>query len=272
MKKNIFSDNRKSSKGFYTALGISAVMIGSACYFAYDQGEKLSEELTAKNSISEDSAVDNKVTDIPKITVAEYHVPTTTPQIYTTPVFEPLEEYEEPVFSEEVPEPQEVFDEVQEQEEEVFYEEPEEVPVNVGMAKLENVKPPLADISNILTVFSGTELVKNETTGSWQTHNGTDISAEVGAEVYSVSNGQVKSIKNDSIWGVTVVIDHYNGFESKYCSLSEDLAVQEGDQLLSGDLIGFVGNTADIESALNPHLHIEIKQNGIYIDPMNVLQ
>lgn len=35
---------KKGSKGFYAALGISAVMIGSACFFAYDQGEKLKEK------------------------------------------------------------------------------------------------------------------------------------------------------------------------------------------------------------------------------------
>ena len=46
MKK--FSDNSKGSKGFYAALGISAVMIGSACYFAYDQSEKMTDNLTAK--------------------------------------------------------------------------------------------------------------------------------------------------------------------------------------------------------------------------------
>ena len=45
VKKNLLSDKKhcKGSKGFYTALGISAVMIGSACIFAYQQGEKLTD-------------------------------------------------------------------------------------------------------------------------------------------------------------------------------------------------------------------------------------
>ena len=39
--------------------------------------------------------------------------------------------------------------------------------------------------------------------------------------------------------------------------------------VVSGDLLGTVGGTADIESAVAPHLHIEMKHNGSYIDPMS---
>ena len=59
MKKNLLSDSRKGTKGFYAALGISAVMVGSACYYAYDQSKELTEQLTAKNSITEQAAVDD---------------------------------------------------------------------------------------------------------------------------------------------------------------------------------------------------------------------
>ena len=71
VKKNIFSDNndKKSSKGFYAALGISAVMIGSACYFAYDQGNDLNDKKRPEDIISvPEAAVDNKSTGIPKTT------------------------------------------------------------------------------------------------------------------------------------------------------------------------------------------------------------
>ena len=62
VKKNLLSDKKhgKGSKGFYTALGISAVMIGSACIFAYQQGEKLTDrQLKAQQDleISEEEAV-----------------------------------------------------------------------------------------------------------------------------------------------------------------------------------------------------------------------
>ncbi len=265
MKKKIFSDNSKGSKGFYAALGISAIMIGSACYFAYDQGEKLTEEFTAQNSISEsEAAVDRKIDNIPKITTAYKPVTQTTakvpmatappvataPPIITTAVVEMIEDYEQPI------------DVDAEIEQETVY---------VGVSKMENVKAPLADMDNILAMFSGGELVKSITTGSWQTHNGIDIEAEVGSEVYAVSNGEIMEINNDPVWGVTVLLDHHNGYVTRYCGLSNGLEVQLGDMMVSGDLIGTVGNTADIESALSPHLHIEILHNGNYIDPLSEL-
>lgn len=263
MKKKIFSDNSKGSKGFYTALGISAIMIGSACYFAYDQGEKLTEEFTAQNSISEsEAAVDRKIDNIPKITTAYKPVTQTTakvsaatappvataPPIITTAVVEIIEDYEQPVDV-----------------------EIEQETVYVGASKMENVKAPLSDMDNVLAMFSGGELVKSITTGSWQTHNGIDIAAEVGSEVYAVSNGEIMEIDNDPVWGVTVLLDHHNGYVTRYCGLSNGLEVQLGDMMVSGDLIGTVGNTADIESALSPHLHIEILHNGNYIDPLSEL-
>ena len=69
MKKNPFSENniKKSSKGFYAALGISAVMIGSACYFAYDQGQKLKDNPSSDQIISvPETPVDQKYAGVPK--------------------------------------------------------------------------------------------------------------------------------------------------------------------------------------------------------------
>ncbi|MDE5937440.1 MAG: M23 family metallopeptidase [Ruminococcus sp.] len=263
----MFSDNSKGSKGFYAALGISAIMIGSACYFAYDQGEKLTEELTAQNSSSEsesDAAVDKKIDNIPKTTDAAYQPVTqttartfaetaplaeTVPPIITTAVVEIVEDYYEQPVDAEI-------------EQETLY---------VGASKMENVIAPLADMDNVLAMFSGGELVKSITTGSWQTHNGIDIAAEVGSEVYAISNGEIMEINNDPVWGVTVLLDHHNGYVTRYCGLSDGLEVQLGDMMVSGDLIGTVGNTADIESALSPHLHMEILHNGNYIDPLSEL-
>lgn len=255
MKK--FSDNPKGSKGFYAALGISAVMIGSACYFAYDQGEKMTNDLNAKQIITEsesEAAVDKRVNNLPKGTSPAYRLTTpntttkliaTAPPVATLPAEAIIIDPAEPVV-EEIPE--------------------DSAPV--AAAKLENLKAPLAEMGDVIGIFSDGELVKNPTTGSWQTHNGSDIAAEVGAEVYAVSNGEVTKVENDSIWGVTVVIDHHNGYVTRYCGLSNGLSVQQGDMLVSGDLIGTVGDTADIESALAPHLHIEMLHNGNYIDPM----
>jgi len=265
VKKNMFSDNnmKKSSKGFYTALGISAVMIGSACYFAYDQGQKLKEQPSQDKVISVPEApVINRSTGIPRVTapVLQTTVPVRTTSVHTAKAVTTA-----PVRT--LPASEIILTEAVRPDTPPVV--PDNPPIQVTAEKLENAKPPLADVSNVLEPFSGTELVKSSTTGYWQTHNGTDIAAEVGAEVYSVSSGEVVDVSNDPLWGVTVTVDHHNGFVSKYCSLGSDLSVQKGDTVASGQLIGAVSQTADIESASDPHLHIELKHHDSFIDPMS---
>ncbi|MCM1507545.1 MAG: M23 family metallopeptidase [Ruminococcus flavefaciens] len=271
MKKNVLTENKiKGSKGFYVALGISAVMIGTACLFAYNEGEKITDSQLSAGISSPDTAVDKKYNNVPKTITTAYVVaitPTTTTAV--TQVQQETMPVEEVIIETPAEEFQETVNEIDPVEEVIS---PEEDAVETVSPKLDNAKPPLADITNVINSFSGTELVRNETTGSWQTHNGTDFGAETGTEVYAVSNGEVTSVKKDALWGVTVTIDHHNGFISKYCNLAEDLSVQEGDSIISGDMIGLVGQTADIESSLAPHLHIEITQNGSFTDPMNVLK
>lgn len=274
MKKNVLTENKiKGSKGFYTALGISAVMIGAACLFAYGEGEKITDSQLNAGVSSPDTAVDKKYNNVPKSTTTAYVVakfPTTTTAVTTAvPVQVETIPVEEIIIETPAEEFNEVIADIDPVEEVIFN---DNEAVETVVPKLDNVKPPLADISNVLTPFSGTELVKNETTGSWQTHNGTDFEAEAGTEVYVVSNGEVTSVKKDALWGITVTVDHHNGFVSKYCNLAEDLSVQEGDNLISGDVIGLVGQTADIESSLVPHLHLEITHNGTFTDPMTAIR
>lgn len=256
---------KKGSKGFYAALGISAVMIGSACFFAYDQGEKLKEKSVDEIISVPDAAVDHKSTGIPKVTTAVTTSPpvyTTTAPVRTVPVTTTAPLVTLPAAEIVISDPPAL---------EVQGDAPEEPAAEpVGAAKLENVKPPLADAGNILNPFSGSELVKNETTGSWQTHNGVDYAAEVGADVCAISSGEITEIKTDPLWGVTVTLNHHNGYITKYCGLNSELSVQQGDTVASGSVIGIVGQTADIESAIPPHLHMELRHNGELIDPNSV--
>ncbi|MCR5601464.1 MAG: M23 family metallopeptidase [Ruminococcus sp.] len=262
MKKNELTDKNygKCSKGFYAALGISAVMIGAACLFAHDQGDKLTD--IRHSTITDNTAVDKHVTNIPKATTPAYRITTavTAALFRTERTQATLPAAEITVDAPPVEADDTAAEDVQ-----------EPVPVAAD-ANMQEAAAPLADISNIIQPFSGGELVKNETTGSWQTHNGTDFSAEIGADVYAVANGEVSAVKNDPLWGVTLTIDHKNGYTTKYCGLGSDLAVQQGDTVESGSTIGAVGGTADIESAIASHLHIEMTHNGEYIDPMTVLK
>lgn len=123
----------------------------------------------------------------------------------------------------------------------------------------------------VIQPFSFGELVKSETLGVWKTHDGVDIKAEPGTQVKAMNHGEVISVKDDPLWGNCVVIQHANGIESHYYSLAASLTVKEGDTVESGQVIGSVGDTAQVEISLASHLHFAVKRNGQWIDPVSFI-
>lgn len=114
-------------------------------------------------------------------------------------------------------------------------------------------------------------LAYDETMGDWRTHSGVDISAPVGTEVMAVADGTVASVEQDPLMGTTVTIAHADGLESVYANLAEVPAVEAGDGVKVGAVIGSTGTTAAAESARPPHLHLEMRKNGESVDPLSIL-
>lgn len=123
----------------------------------------------------------------------------------------------------------------------------------------------------ILNPFSGGELVRSEPLGVWRTHDGVDIAADLGTVVKAMNSGEVTQIAEDPLWGYTVIIDHGSGIMSYYYNLSSSVMVEEGDTVQSGEAIGAVGDTADIESGMASHLHFAVQKNGEWIDPLTYI-
>lgn len=119
----------------------------------------------------------------------------------------------------------------------------------------------------IVKEFAKDKLVYSNTLSEWITHNGVDIKAEKTTVVKSSAEGTIKAIKNDPRYGLTVVIEHVNGFTSIYSNLLTAEFVVEGEKVKEGQTIGTVGSTATFEIADEPHLHFEISKDGEYLDP-----
>ena len=126
-------------------------------------------------------------------------------------------------------------------------------------------------IGEIETPFAVTSLIYSKTMGDWRTHNGIDITAELGAHVSAVSAGTVENIYTDDMNGVTVVIDHQGGLKSVYSNLAEVPTVYMGDSVIAGEVIGAVGATSIGEGGLAPHLHLTMTMDGTAIDPNDYL-
>ena len=72
--------------------------------------------------------------------------------------------------------------------------------------------------------------------------------------------------------GTTVVVDHGGGLQSWYCNLDEDVAVEAGDSVEIGGVLGTVGSTAIAEVGVNSHIHLETVLNGQAVDPREYLK
>ncbi|MDD2446419.1 MAG: peptidoglycan DD-metalloendopeptidase family protein [Tissierellia bacterium] len=124
----------------------------------------------------------------------------------------------------------------------------------------------------IITNISEDTLIYSTTLDEWRYHAGIDIKAPVGTEVKVPLSGTVKEIIEDDLWGITIIIDHGNGLESKYSNLGTKEMVKVGIGVNVGDFISVVGDTAKIEMKMEPHLHYEVSKNGKNIDPRSITE
>jgi hypothetical protein len=106
-------------------------------------------------------------------------------------------------------------------------------------------------------------------TGYTTTHLGTDFAYPMGTPILSVFDGTVTYLGNSNVgWGTYIEITGVDGcYLARYAHLSEQL-VSEGDYVQMGDVIGLVGSTGN---STGPHLHLEIVEEGIKINPRDVL-
>ena len=97
-------------------------------------------------------------------------------------------------------------------------------------------------------------------------HKGMDFSAPTGTPIYSTSDGKVIRVDGRAPgYGKHIRIDHGFGYVTLYAHLSK-YNVRRGQEVKRGDVIGFVGNTG---RSVAPHLHYEIRKDGVAVNPIN---
>lgn len=143
------------------------------------------------------------------------------------------------------------------------------VVVSVGRPFAERT-PPLADgaghglsLEMAGRVSSGYGWRADPFKGHSKFHGGIDLAAGYGTAVPAAAAGRVVSAQEQGGYGLTVVVRHANGFESRYAHLSS-LDVKAGDSVAQGQQVGRVGSTG---RSTGPHLHFEVTQAGRRVDP-----
>lgn len=109
--------------------------------------------------------------------------------------------------------------------------------------------------------------VFNPTLKMWATHNAVDLAAADGTEVVAMYDGIVVDVDETVQMGHFVTIDHGDNVIATYASLS-NVKVVKGQQVKKGELLGCVSTSAGNECENGAHLHLEVYQNKIAVDPM----
>lgn len=99
-------------------------------------------------------------------------------------------------------------------------------------------------------------------------HSGTDFGGDIGTPIYAAAAGTIVLAESLAVRGNAVVIDHGLGLYTGYWHQTR-LAVTVGQEVKPGDLIGFLGDTGMVTG---PHLHWEMRLNGIAVEPLQWVQ
>ena len=103
--------------------------------------------------------------------------------------------------------------------------------------------------------------------GFWLFHPAIDIAAPKGTPTYAIRTGKVIKVGYEGAYGKKVEIDHGNNLQSLYAHFSQ-IEVKEGQEVTQDTIIGRVGLSGWTTGS---HLHLEIKENGKYLNPKTFL-
>lgn len=112
--------------------------------------------------------------------------------------------------------------------------------------------------------------VFSPTLGEYRVHLGIDIATEEAAPVFAMAAGTVAQIWEDPMMGWSIALSHTGDAVTVYKNLSKQFAqgITVGAEVEAGQLLGSVGDTAMIEIAEEPHLHMEMTVKGLQVDPL----
>lgn len=116
-------------------------------------------------------------------------------------------------------------------------------------------------------VTSGYGYRRSPFTSAREFHTGIDIGTNRGTQVFSAASGVVRMASYNGGYGNVIFIDHGYGFSTIYAHLHR-INVKVGQQVTKGQLIGLVGSTG---ASTGPHLHYEVRVNGVTVNPTKYL-
>jgi murein DD-endopeptidase MepM/ murein hydrolase activator NlpD len=131
-------------------------------------------------------------------------------------------------------------------------------------------RPAIQPISNknLIQLYTTFGLRLHPVLGNWRDHKGLDFSAHQGTPIYATGEGIVEFASGATTYGNAVFINHGYQFQTRYAHMTRYI-VSEGQHILRGQVIGYVGNTG---LSFGNHLHYEVLYKGAQVNPINFFQ
>lgn len=247
-----FSENRSRKNGFYLALAVCLTAVGIAAWSTYD----------AVQSYVDSSAVSSELQEQQNADVRESTEPTATPKAKSTATPAPTKKPSETKTAQAAaptvsptptptPEPEEPAE--------------EHTPVNAPLYERSAQMVAPIRSGEVSKAYSSGAPIYSGTMKDWRVHAGADYTAESGEDVWACANGKVLQTYTDSMLGNVILIEH-GDYQVSYCGVSENFQVSVGDIVTKGQVIGTV-TAVPFEAAEDPHLHVEVRLDGGYVDP-----
>jgi murein DD-endopeptidase MepM/ murein hydrolase activator NlpD len=136
--------------------------------------------------------------------------------------------------------------------------------LGAGVDRIPSIQPVVNNDLTRLTASYG--LLMHPFYRTLMPHKGVDYTVPEGTRVFATADGTVREVTSRNTGsGLTVVIDHDNGYQTTYSHLSR-ASVRKGQKVHRGDIIARTGNTG---LSLAPHLHYEVSKDGLRVDPIH---
>jgi len=246
------NNSKKSGKNFYTVLCCCIAAIGIVGYISSVRTREYKTSFNADNvSVPEMPtlpAIKKTEPELPSPTAKPTPVPTQAPP--ETPA--PASEADNVIESGENPE---------------FYDG--NVIESVSIVSTPEFIFPVE--GEICRGFSGNTLYYDNLLGDFRTHDGIDIKAQPDNDIAVSFDGTIEEIYEDSV-GKTVIINHNNGYKTKYSNLDDTENLEIGMNMKKGDFLAHVGTNPMGEPAEDTYIHFEIIKDQTPVNPEDYLK
>ena len=239
----------KGGKGFFVALGVCLIAVGAAAFLTYQNVSQYFSPEQSTSSQQAESAVESTQQAGNTVSGVKEPASSASSSEAASSAAESGSEQSQPEVS--------------------------DIPQDDGAAQTAAQTSDMDSIvlpvdGSVIKEFSGESPVYSVTFNDWRVHEGADFAADKGAVVKAFTGGQVKEIYDDPMLGKTIIMSLNGGYEAYYCGLGETTLVNVGDSVYPGQDIGSVKEVpSEILDA--SHLHLGLKKDGVWINPMDVL-